>query len=317
MASATLTWPRQMPLMPARKTVTLLVASLIATSLICGCLQEANSKPPDLELSVLGAATMPGVWSSSGLVKPPQNHTFLLVELRIVNEGPVEVTGLAATDFSLLNMDQVYEANILSGDVTCFDPLAPANASSISASSLPSLMDSMGLGCSTQALLLFTVPKDARGVATLRVVNSSVLGRGLAFETALDWGALRAFTSLPPRLSLRADGLVYLNRTAPGQNVPTRHLVANLTVTNVWSQPLTLALIQLNLLDVDGALRTAEQNPPWIDGQLGGGPLAPGASRSGWVAFELPPPAVPTYIELDDIVMVWTMIDTADIGYGK
>lgn len=309
---------RSVTSMSTSKPSTLLAASLIiATALACGCLQEDSPEAPSLELSVLGAATMPGVWDSSGLVEPPQNLTFLLVVLRLLNKGPAEVSGVVAADVSLLNMDHIYVANFLSGDITYLDPLAPTNISSISASSLPSLLGSMAPGSSAQAMLLFTVPRDARGDAKLRVANSSALGRGLAFETALDWGALRAFTSLPPRLSLRADGLVYLNRTAQGQQVPTRYLVANLTVTNFWSKPLTLALIQLHLLDGDAGLRPAELNPPWLNGQLADSPLAPGASRSGWVAFELPRPAAPAYFALDDVVTVWVGVGTASIGYGK
>ena len=304
--------------MPARKPSALLAASLIvAASFACGCLENPPPIGSSLELSVLGAATMPAVWNTSGLVEPPQDHTFLLVELELHNKGTADISGVAAADFRLSSGDNAYVSNFLSGDVTVIDPCTPTNVTAMCATSLPSLMDSMSPGGSTQALLLFSVPAGLGGDAMLTCTNVTALGKGRTSKVALDWTDVRAFDRAPPRLGLRADHLQYLNRTAQGQQVPTRYLVANVTVTNGWSQPFVLALFALRLLDGGGQSHPAELDPPWLGGELAGGPLAPGASRSGQVAFALPPPAEPVRLMLDEVVPVAVGLDAAGIGYGK
>ena len=303
--------------MPARKTVILLVASLLATSLACGCLEENDPEQPDLEISVLGAATMPAVWNSTGLVEPPQNHTFLLVELRLLNNGTVDIEGIAAVDVSLHSAGHLYTPNFLSGDITAFDPLSPSYAEAMCATSLPSLMDSLSPGGSTQALLLFSVPAELREGGTLTCSNDSALGKGRVASVTLEWSTVRAYDRAPPRLELRANDATYLNRTAPGGKVPMRYLVVDLNVTCRWSQPFVLVLLQMRLVDGDGMSHPIVLGAAWLDGPLADGPVLPGMPRTGSVAFELPPPMVPAHLVLDDAVPVVVEIDPTGIGYGK
>jgi len=291
-----------------------LLALLLLAALSPGCLEDDN--PASLSLSVLGAATMPAVWNTTGLVEPPQNHTFLVVEVKLVNTGPDQTAGIRPADIRLEAGGQFFKTNFLSGDVSYFNVSSPNYTESVAASSIPSLMDALGQGESVQSVLIYAVPVGLQGSAEVSYANATVLGKERSVTAELDLGAVRAYASPPPRVAIHLNTAVYLNRTAGGP-APMRYLVANLTLTDLWYQPFILMLLQMRLVDGDGMSHPILLGLPWLNGPLADGPVLPGVPRSGSVAFDLPPPMVPARIVLDDAVPVTVELDPAAITYGK
>ena len=294
-----------------------LLAIILVTLMACGCLDEDGPERPELELSILGAAMMDGVWNASGLVEPPENRTFLLLSVELLNNGTAELRGLRATDFGLAYMGDIYATNFLSGDITHFDTLSPTYVESLAASSLPSLMGSLGMGQSMQCTLLFSVPKGLNGEAVLSCSNSSAMGKGAVARTTLRLDSARVFDRAAPRLTMDASDVRYLNRTAPVTQAMTRYLVMNLTVTNHWCRAFDLDLDAVRLIDAQNGSHATERGLPWLSDALAGGAVASGASVCGDVAFALDPKLYPRAIALDDSVPVGISLYPYDILYGK
>jgi hypothetical protein len=245
------------------------------------------------------------------------DRTFLLLSVELLNNGTAELTGLRTIDLLLTHQDDIFTTNFLSGDITYFDTLSPTYVESLAASSLPSLMGSLGMGQSMQCTLLFSVPKGLTGEAVLSYSNASAMGNGVVARTNLRWDSVRVFDRAAPRLTMDASDVRYLNRTAPVTQAMTRYLVMNLTVTNRWCRAFDLGLDVIRLIDAQNGSHAAEQGLPWLSDALAGGAVAPGASVCGNVAFALDPKLYPMAIVLDDSVLVGVSLYPYDIGYGK
>ena len=301
--------------MPEGTRAVMLAAFLVSTTFVCGCLEDDEPPEPVVELSVLGAATVPAVWNATGLVLAPPGKTFLLVKVGVTNEGQLPIAGLWGQDIQLTHGDRLVVANEFTSEVSVVNVTT-------SGEPIGSVMPQGGIGyipptCSTVVLFMGTVPDGALGDASLALANASALGKGLVATVALPWSSVAVHATAPPRLALRTDNLQYLNRTAPGEQTQTRYLVASVTVGNLWSRPFSLAPSSLRLLDAGGQSHPLEPDAPWLNGQLTAGTIAPGASRSGEVAFAVPPSAMPAWLVLDDAVPAEAVLDPNGIGYGE
>lgn len=301
--------------MPEGTRAVMLAAFLVSTTFVCGCLEDDEPPEPVVELSVLGAATVPAVWNATGLVQAPPGRMFLLAKVRITNGGQVPIAGLWGQDLQLTHDDRLVVANEFTSEVSVVNV-------STSGEAVGSVMPEGGIGyipptCSTVVLFMGTVPDGVLVDATLSLSNATALGKGAVATVALPWSSVTVHTAAPPRLELQASNPQYLNRTAPGEQLTTRYMVVSVNVKNVWNKPYQMSLSSLRLLDAESRSHATVQDAPWLNGQLQEGAVAPGASVSGEVAFAIPPPAQPARLVLDDAVPVESVLDPNGIGYGK